>query len=82
MNKINWTKLVRVRDGRIADYLGVCGITGKHRVRTYKDNRGRPVDAPVGVRNDISYTTWLIADDGRCRGDKADSPNDYAGPAS
>lgn len=68
--------LVRLRGGRVGEFAGRCDITGKYKVRTYKDGRGREIDPPTIADNTITWTTWLLDDDGHCRGDRADSPLD------
>lgn len=78
---INWTPLVRLRGGKIGRYIGRCAVTGKHRVQTYATVRGEYIAPPDGDIGQYSYTTWLLSDEGRCRGDNADSPLDYAGDA-
>lgn len=74
---------VNLRGGDIARYEGRCELTGKHRCTTYKDVQGNPVHPKAAAnRNDVGYTVWLLSDDGRCRGDRKDSPHDYAGTAA
>lgn len=61
--KINWPEIrsiIVLRD-KTGIYLGQCELTGKHRVRV--DN------------NTTWHTTWLLDDDGFCRGDK--EPSEY-----
>ncbi len=63
---VNWTTHVKLRDGRIAAHIGRCDLTGKNRVRTYKDPRGHNLDATeIAGRTDLAYTTWLLDDEGR-----------------
>lgn len=79
---VDWTPLVRLRGGQIGRYLEKCLVTGKHRVQTYVDIRGHQIAPPSpGDNTAYNYTTWLLDDCGRCRGDRAESPQDYAGPA-
>lgn len=79
---VEWTPRVRLAAGQVGSYLGKCPITGKHRVTTYKDNRGRYLESIEGMEsNEYVYTTWLLDDYGRCRGDLAPCDNDYAGEA-
>lgn len=76
-----WTSLVKLAGGENGRYIGQCPITGKHRVQTFKF-RGRPVAPPVGDEGrDYTATTWLLDDEGRCRGDLAPCDQDYAGTA-
>jgi hypothetical protein len=67
---VNWTQRVRLQNGSEADYLGRCPITGKHRVHQASPSN------PTGPT-----TTWLLDDDGRCRGDKQPCGEDYAAAA-
>lgn len=83
MKQVDWTPRVELRCGIIGKYIGECAITGKHRVQTFKNERGQPIDPPTpGDNTQCSYTTWLLDDSGRCRGDLAPSDQDYAGPAT
>jgi hypothetical protein len=75
-------KLVTFRSGSVGRYEGRCPLTQRHRVTAYS-RRGQPVHpSHIGDGQDVQYTVWLIADDGRCRGDKADSQLDFAGTAA
>lgn len=71
---IAWTRRMVQRGGKVAHYLGLDPITGRHRVQTsnryheYTDTKD-------------TYTTWLVDDCGRARGDLAPCPEDIIGPA-
>ena len=60
-------KTIHLRGVDNCTYLGVCPFTGRHRVF---DNQPR-----AGSKG----TVWRLTDDGRCRGDKADSEHDFLG---
>lgn len=78
---VDWTPFVTLRDGRVARYNGLCELTRKHRVVTYQSPRG-PVSAKeVDGRYDLTYTTWLLDDLGRARGDRGPCGEDYANAA-
>jgi hypothetical protein len=66
MEKANYKPSGRLRDGSTAQYMGVCPVTGKHRVMTGHEKSG---------------TVWLLDDYGRARGEGQTSPKDWIGPA-
>lgn len=71
--------VIQLSGGQNARYCGKCDITGKHRVQTFK-YRGSPVDPPKNSEEykDYTYTTWLLTDDGICRGDGRPGDHDFA----
>ncbi|SLK03978.1 hypothetical protein [Novosphingobium mathurense] len=77
---INSGAHVEMAGGEIGRYEGRCKLTNRHRVTTYKDNRGQYLHPKHATgRNDVVYTVWLLGDDGKCRGDRAPSDRDFAG---
>jgi hypothetical protein len=66
---------MRMRGGKIARYLGLCSITGRHRVEA-SNKFVEYTDPKLDT-----YTVWLVDDFGRCRGDLAPSNFDVVGAA-
>jgi len=72
-----------LRGGETGEFCGFCTLTGKYRVRTYKDTATkRPIAPPKIEKSAFEYTTWLLDLDGLCRGDKAPCALDYVGGAA
>lgn len=65
---------VSMRSGKIGRYLGLCTMTGKHRVQT----SNKYAEFSAG-RADDSYTVWLLNEAGKARGDLKECPEDCLG---
>lgn len=74
---IQWGPRMRQRGGKVAHYLGVCALTGKHRCQT--SNKYTEYNAEA---RDDAYTVWLVDDAGVCRGDRQPCDQDIVGPAA
>lgn len=72
--------IIALRGGQHGRYIGECAVTGKRKVQTFK-YRGSYVAPPRNSEEarDYVYTTWLLDDAGRCRGDLAPCEQDWLG---
>lgn len=83
ISEITPNGLVAMRGGQVGRYHGRCQLTGRHRVSIYKNlHNGLFVHPKHADPKQTQFTVWLLGDDGLCRGDKAESINDFVGEAA
>ncbi len=72
-----WPRKLNLRDGTPADYLGVCPISGRHRVRFVRGHCPTLTNGPNPRLNLDWSLVYTLDDNGVCRCDQQPGPMDY-----